>query len=51
MERFSEAGIKSILPKFDPSMRPGLPSHLKPGATTIRLKGDDVRKFMAAVAS
>lgn len=51
MKRFSEAGIKSVLPEVDPSMLPGLPRDPKPGATTIRLQGDDVRKFMAAVAS
>lgn len=51
MKRFSEAGIKSILPKFDPSMLPGLPSDPKPGAHTVSLEGDDVRRFMAAVSS
>jgi hypothetical protein len=49
MKRFSERGIKSILPKLDPSKMPGLPRTPKPGAHVVKLEGEDVKKFLEAV--
>ena len=49
MQRFSERGIKSVLPKLDPSSIPGLPQNAKPGANVVKLEGDDVKKFLEAM--
>lgn len=50
MERFSEAGIEDILPKVDIEGIPGLQPVPGQQMHVAQLKGDDVRKFFAAMA-
>jgi hypothetical protein len=51
MKRFSEAGIKSVLPKVDPSKIPGFPTNPKPGANVVKLQGEDVKRFLEAAGA